>query len=334
MNEQSTIVVESSDSKIWHLQNTIIDIMYAMVSNNDIVVDMNNEGPCAESLELYDLLDQLCDKVGYDRSRITIKTCNLLETHNTYNINIFSPNNQLNRLQEELKEANKQFKQITNSTKHFGNFIGHGNRLRLILGSYLYTNFKEKTLQTYHTKTDKSYHREFIALEDVLFYKFKYEYFDNSCNFLQNTPLTLDDINTYPIVDLKIYDIMDAYRDIFVDIVCQTYFTGNTFYLDEKIWRPIISKTPFMVQGSRNSIKHLKSLGFKTFSKWWDEGYSEDPPDVQVQGIIENINFLSKFTTDQLNDMYNEMKLVLNHNYDVFMSLTRTSLVEVDLKNK
>jgi hypothetical protein len=123
-------------------------------------------------------------------------------------------------------------------------------------------------------------------------------------------------------------NITKAYPNFFVEIANITYFSGATFYVDEKIWRPILMKTPFMVQGSQNFILNLHRLGFKTFSNWWDEGYSQDPVNCQVPGIIDNVKQLSTLTVDQLKDMYAEMLPTLEHNYNRFMTLTKNDFIQ------
>ena len=39
--------------------------------------------------------------------------------------------------------------------------------------------------------------------------------------------------------------------------------------------------TPFIVQGSQWFLHRLRDMGFQTFDRWWDEGYSEDPANHQ-----------------------------------------------------
>jgi hypothetical protein len=157
-----------------------------------------------------------------------------------------------------------------------------------------------------------------------MFHNYEPDVVDLCYQFLKKTPMSIDTIQSYPILHGdKVYDILTQYQKIFVDIVNLPYFSGNTFYLDEKIWRPILTKTPFIVQGPQNFIKNLKKLGFQTFDRWWNEGYSEDPPDYQVGLIIENIQMISNWDIQKLSTVYNEMKPILDHNYNVFMSLNQ-----------
>jgi hypothetical protein len=117
-----------------------------------------------------------------------------------------------------------------------------------------------------------------------------------------------------PILFPSSLNIAKVYTNFFVEVVNLTYFTGNTFYVDEKIWRPIAMRTPFIVQGPKDTIRNLRKLGFKTFDQWWDEGYSEDIELCQNQGIKDVIKTLSLKTTHQLYKMYLEMQPILEHN--------------------
>jgi len=324
------IVVKTSDCKVWQQQQIILDLIKASKIHDNICINLNSEGPCAKSLGLYALLDDICSKFAITPSRIIIYTCNQLETHDQYKIIRSAPIKGISELQKKLKQSPPKYKTIDKNTKHFGSFVGHGNRMRLAVSSYLYCKHKDKTLQSYHTDVKNAYFDQFIGLEELMFYDYDAEQVDTAFNFLKVTPLKLDEIVSYPILhEDKVYDILDYYPQIFVDIVNQTYMTGNTFYLDDKFWRSIITKTPFIVQGSQNFLLNLKRLGFKTFDCWWDEGYSQDPPDYQVKLIIENLQMISTWDTQKLLKVYEEMKPTLDHNYEIFMSLNQSAFNKV-----
>jgi hypothetical protein len=69
-------------------------------------------------------------------------------------------------------------------------------------------------------------------------------------------------------------------------------------------------------------LENLKRLGFETFDHWWPEGYSEDPHNHQPIEILKIIEDLSRKTTDELAQMYQEMQPVLEHNLATLQSLT------------
>jgi hypothetical protein len=146
---------------------------------------------------------------------------------------------------------------------------------------------------------------------------------DTAYNHIKQAPIELDEINTFPILQPANINILKFYPKFFVEIVNLTFFSGNTFYVDEKIWRPMLALTPFMVQGPANLIKNLRRIGFKTFHSWWDEGYSEDPDDCQVGYMLENVNRISRLSIWELQAMYNDMMPTLEHNRDLLLSLTK-----------
>jgi hypothetical protein len=123
--------------------------------------------------------------------------------------------------------------------------------------------------------------------------------------------------------------LLDQYSNFFVEITCESYFTGQTFFPTEKTWRAIALRTPFIIQGPQNYLANLKLLGFKTFDRWWDEGYSEDPADHQPLEIIKVVEFLNNKSLDEIFSMYQEMQDVLEHNYQTLQLLTVEDFLKV-----
>jgi hypothetical protein len=163
----------------------------------------------------------------------------------------------------------------------------------------------------------------FVGLEDMMFFGYTKDEIQVALDFLKECPIFLDDVRQYPILNPVTFDLAAIYHQFFVEIVSLTYFSGNTFYIDEKIWRPMMMRTPFMIQGPKNFLLNLKSLGFQTFDRWWDEGYSEDHCRGQVEGILDNLRRLSALTVDELRQMYDEMKSTLDHNANLMQSIKR-----------
>jgi hypothetical protein len=257
---------------------------------------------------------------------VFIHTSNLLEVHPEYNI---IKNFNFWELEHSISNSKKFTiapKSFDSNFKHFGNFIGHSNKHRLQTSSELYARHRDKTIQSYHCQVTDPYHREYIGIEDLMFNGKSQMTLDTAYQHIKQAPIKLDAINTFPILQPANINLLNYYPGFFVEIVNLTFFSGNTFYVDEKIWRPMLALTPFMVQGPSNMIKNLRRLGFKTFDKWWDEGYSEDPDDCQVSAIFENLNRLSQISIEGLNDMYNDMMPVLIHNKNLLTELTKKNV--------
>ena len=318
-----TIDVVTSDSIIWNSNNFIIEFISAMLKNDRVEVYLAPEGPCAEQLKFYTLLDNICAEFNFNKNKITIVTCNRLETHPEYKIRY------VHRIAKYLGTAKQYSAQISNTDKtfddqfkYFGHFIGHGNLLRLLLGSYLYNHHRDKTLQTYHCDIASDYHKQFLGINDMISGGYTWDQISDAINLIKNSPLTIDKIDQYPILSPTTLNISKVYPDFFVEIVSLTYYTGNTFYTDEKIWRPIMMKTPFIVQGPSQYITNLHKLGFKTFDRWWSEGYCDDPLHWQYKEIVDIVDNLSSKSVIEIKQMYTEMIPVLEHNFNRMLELT------------
>ena len=104
-----------------------------------------------------------------------------------------------------------------------------------------------------------------------------------------------------------------------IHIVSETQFWKNfeTRMFSEKTFRPINSIQPFILITHPNMLSKLKSAGFKTFDKWWDESYDlEEHDELRITKILNLIQDLNSKSINELTDMYNEMIPTLIHNFN------------------
>lgn len=323
------IQVLTNDGSIRQLDQVILDITSAVMKGQDVVISTRSEGPCCQHVGMYALLDKICSQFSFPKNRVFIHTANLIETHPEYNIIKDFNFWELERSIENSKKITVGNKSFNQDFKHFGNFIGHSNKYRLQTSSELYARYQDKTIQSYHCQVTDPYHRAYIGIEDLMFVGQSQLTIDNAYQHIKRAPIKLDTINTFPILQPANINLIKYYSQFFVEIVNLTFFSGNTFYVDEKIWRPMLALTPFIVQGPANLIKNLRRLGFKTFESWWDEGYSEDPDDCQVDCIFENLERLSQQSVDELKLMYHDMMPTLVHNRNLLYKLTKQKVESV-----
>jgi hypothetical protein len=67
--------------------------------------------------------------------------------------------------------------------------------------------------------------------------------------------------------------LLQHYHNFAVEIVCETYTLGNTFFPTEKTIRPLMAAKPILVYGPRYFLARLRELGFRTYNEIWDESY-------------------------------------------------------------
>jgi hypothetical protein len=74
--------------------------------------------------------------------------------------------------------------------------------------------------------------------------------------------------------------------------------------------------------GSPFILDKLKSYGFKTFDKWWDESYDLETDDwLRLKKVYKTIQSIDKKTLAELKTMIIEMKDILEHNRNLLITM-------------
>lgn len=182
---------------------------------------------------------------------------------------------------------------------------------------------------SFHKSFDKNFFLTKIkTLNDVLEMKKESKIGVSLSNQIYNlAPLLLPKNNYF---DDKPYDYfgqgleISHYEKTFLSLVTESNCGSDTIYFSEKTYKPIIAKQPFIYLSSPNSLKKLKSFGFKTFDKWWDESYDSEVSYIErtkkIIKILKNLNTLSK---SELLKIRSEMIFILNHNYNLYNKLQK-----------
>lgn len=316
------IVLPNIDGRIWDVEHRIPDIIAEYQSTGSVTLDLNSEGPCAESLGLYRILDQICDKFHVPKNKIIIHTRNQIEHHHEYIIKISPP--LYVKETQEFWASNKlpTVKIFDPDMKHCGIFIGRSNWIRLWLAAELYHHDYDKTLMTYHWRSRDEFHAAHIGLDEMIGWGAPMDSIIRAAAFLQHCPLGLTENNSYPIPSPEHLNVCRVYPNFFFELVCETYYNGNSFYPTEKIWRPLLMKTPFLIHGSVGYLQNLKRMGFQTFDKWWTEEYDDYGHDLRVNRLLDIIEKIRQWSIEDLQNIYEDMRPVLDHNHHVFMSLS------------
>jgi len=321
------IKIKTIDNKIWNEYKVFVDIAYAMTLNEPITIDLLNEGVDLRTVKFYDKLFEVASTFQYPISNITVITANALESHDTLKIKYLWPVN--------LVLAVKEYKNDTiikiSNLKHFGIFVNRSSAERLHLASYLHKNYLSKLTISYNFNIKDDYHKIHCGLDNLILNHGVQDTITES-NFLNQCPIRLDNkepvlidndiARYYQLLDQDRATFIENYKNFFVEIVCESYYTGKTFFPTEKTWRPIMLKTPFIVQGPQWFLHRLRDMGFQTFDRWWDEGYAEDTANHQLHEIKKVIDFLAEKSLTELDIMYQEMQPTLEHNRKRFMELT------------
>jgi hypothetical protein len=108
--------------------------------------------------------------------------------------------------------------------------------------------------------------------------------------------------------------ILAHYHRFKIELVCETYTIGDTFFPTEKTVRPIAAGKPMIVYGPKNFLSRLKHLGFKTYSDHWDESYDQLEGPARWQSIQNLINSLIALDQAQLDTMLTQAQSIAVYN--------------------
>jgi hypothetical protein len=129
-------------------------------------------------------------------------------------------------------------------------------------------------------------------------------------------------------------DQIELFNRAFLHVITETMYYPEKLHLTEKIFRPIVFKRPFVLAGCVGNLAYLKRYGFQTFNRWWDESYDQETDNEKRLTKIANIvEHLSTLSIADLQDMYQEMLPVLEHNFQHFYGKFKQIIVTEMLDN-
>lgn len=153
---------------------------------------------------------------------------------------------------------------------------------------------------------DEALHKEYFIIKD-----------QNILNILESVDVNEKFCNFQDTVDRANSSDPVLHQTCFLHLVTETVFDYPHNCFGEKTWKPIVNLRPFIIVSVPGSLANLHSLGFKTFSNWWDESYDtiQDP----LQRMLSIVNLTKEICQKSLVDLqkiYHDMKPTLKYNYD------------------
>jgi len=88
------------------------------------------------------------------------------------------------------------------------------------------------------------------------------------------------------------------YKDIAVEIVIETNQTPDTFFITEKIFRPIAYGKLFLVIGSPEFEQNLKRMGFDIFDDIINKSYDSERSYIRVDAVFKSLGELLRNPVD------------------------------------
>ena len=129
-------------------------------------------------------------------------------------------------------------------------------------------------------------------------------------------PLVLDNDNfsRYP-MEHSVDPVQRLYDNSLINIITETYFFNNIIHITEKTYKPIAFMQPFVMVAAPGSLQHVKDMGFKTFSEFWDESYDQEKDHkVRFHKILKVLEEINSWSNEIKTDFTYVVKDILEYN--------------------
>jgi len=279
--------------------------------NQDIIIDVINEGHCLRYCGVYDILEK------FNFLSVKIYTSNALEEHAVFQIE-----KRWDIWLNNMKLFDNNFDHAWNQKKIFGCFYGRPSAPRLGIAAHLLSHYSEKSFVV--TKFDffKEDERQHFDIERLFTW-----HPDSIKNlFLLQMNDTGKSIG-YMKGRYLSNELSKEYTNFLIDIVSEPSCSGNAFYPTEKIVRAILCKRPFIVMGNKNYLLYLRQIGFKTFYEFWDEDYDGVDENLRYIKILKLIDQIGSLDFTKIKRLYENMQHIIEHNYQLLKTRSYQGII-------
>ena len=345
MNEKIQYFLHCYNDYVFDYGQRMCELTDLAHKHETVIINLTPEGADINEIPYKDtkiliILEKLCEKNNWPKTKFIIKHTNPLQKKSTWPALIYQES-----MPSFFTLMSNKFESNKSINYYFGSYVVNSSWPRLWLSSYLYCNHKNIVDQTFIRSLNNPSHAINLDIDNMLFNFSSVKKIDEIdlqqiFKFLDVLPIIKN--NKYNLEDLADphfsavtenglaidNEILSWYDKIFIDIICETFYSGEVFYLTEKTARPLLTKTPFIIFGPANFLKNLRKLGFQTFNKFWSEEYDNFSGVLRVLAMKKLIKNLSALTFNQLNKLYNDMKHILEHNHGVYKELKSKSIID------
>ena len=120
----------------------------------------------------------------------------------------------------------------------------------------------------------------------------------------------------------------DVYQDTWVSLITESSYFDYEYsvFISEKTFKPIACMQPFIIVGSKHTLKYLKQLGYRTFDGFIDESYDDCDDNDRFAAIIKSLEKIKQIE-DKISWLAS-MREILEHNHKLFLSICNTESFE------
>lgn len=309
-----TIPIQVSDADTWSNKQQVKELLDQLTPGESILLDLCSEGPSLHSIGVVDFLNNYNLDIHITRWSNSVesvpykkKFCN--ETSHFYSMSYHYWTDEIENYQVGHK---------------FGLFIGRNSLAR---NRIMYDVYHQLPQQFLMSKMQNVYGRSWIDSD---------EWFNDAeknsvKDWILNCTVTSLDNHTvqdqYQIPEVSsgnlARSLLGHYNKFNVELVCETYTVGQTFFPTEKTVRPIVGSKPFIVYGPAGYLNNLQQQGFRTFNNVWDESYDNYQGPQRWNAMLKLLKHLSSLSPEQWTLILDQTTDTIRHNREVLRKIIR-----------
>jgi hypothetical protein len=323
----------------WYNQPEVEQLLANTPKNTDLLLDMNSEGPSLQRLGITSVIDAWLDQHNQDPSTVTVtRWSNSAEQirYKTYLCSI--PHSHFWRM-SRLYKTEPVYYLPHNTDYLFGLFLGRGTISRNVIlyqtqqqwaDKFLISRLKSYTPEG--TRVPEPWNiRNFsgwkslellddwlpVDQHEQLFKWFR----DTKFTSLDNRTVR-DQFGDPANHGIHNRSMLEHYHKFSIELVCETYTLGNTFFPTEKTVRPIMGTKPWLIYGAPGYIQRLRQMGFQSFDALWDESYDQLEGAarwVAIQKIIRTLSHLNATSLNMLLEQAHQIALFNRQTLNKFL---------------
>lgn len=131
----------------------------------------------------------------------------------------------------------------------------------------------------------------------------------------------------------KNIESIELIKDSFCNVTTESPFFCKWPRFSEKTLKPMLAARPFVLVSPLGSLQWLQENGFRSFSKWWDESYDEEPNHyIRIEKVYKVLEDINKLSISDCVLMLTEMQDVLIHNQQHLQTYSKNMIDNLIIK--
>lgn len=268
----------------WVNREEFIENLKNANPNGTIILNSNSEAPCLKSIGVREIVDTWLEQ--HRRAPETIFITNWFNSAEQIPYKKMHPNDFSHFFKYSQLYWPSDIKTVDSHAKLFGLFLGRSTISRNAILYYVANNLSDHFLLSRMKNVNRNpwpHYRDGAVNLEILDEWIEPENQSKVFEWMSQCPVTSIDNKSvrdqFTIVEQSAAEcnrsLLTYYDQFNIELVCESYTIGDTFFPTEKTVRPMSAGKPILVYGPKNFLSRLAQLGFKTYSCCWNEDYDQ-----------------------------------------------------------